>query len=65
MRHDLRYGAWLIRPGIHPPIAAWVFEHEDYDGAGPDFRDTRCGHSTTIEGCIEQIHDHEDEEERS
>ena len=61
-QNPLRYGGYRIYPegcGASPYL--WVFVHEDYDGA-PDANDNRHGGGATIEECIAEIEELEDEE---
>lgn len=49
-----------------PPIGTrahdWAFTAEGFDGA-PDSGDNRCGTGPTVEDCLRQIDELEDEEE--
>lgn len=44
---------WRIYPG-NTVFAAWVFSHDDFDGA-PDSGDGRCGYGDAIEDCKRDI----------
>lgn len=43
-------------------FAAWVFEHDSYDGA-EDAGDNRCGYGDTFQECRDQIDEIEDDED--
>lgn len=70
LRHELtrsgneyRYGPWHIadagwlRPSPRVDVDWW---HDDFDGA-PDAVDNRCGSAETLQACILEIHDCEDD----
>ena len=59
----VEYRGYLIHldvDGMTPPGEKFIFGHEDYCGA-PDSGDNRCGVGITIEDCIEQINDIEED----
>lgn len=59
----VKYGNWLIDYNP-PPIPVrncdWQFWHKDFDGA-EDAGDNRCGHSSTLIDCMNEIDDYEDD----
>jgi hypothetical protein len=59
-----RYGPWRIeRADWNRPHASvdWDWWHEDYDGAD-DANDHRCGSAASLEACIDEIHEWEDDQ---
>lgn len=69
MKYKGKTGTWTISFDP-PPIPAscgcdWQFAHEDYDGApnepgGPP-ADSRCGTGPSLEDCVEQIKEMEED----
>lgn len=61
LKHTLRYGDWHITyDRTILPSVDYSFFHDSYDGA-PDSDDHRCGSGSSVDDCIDQIHDMEEE----
>jgi hypothetical protein len=63
MSGKIMFGKWHIYYDPKPiPTHAfdWSFYHDDYDGA-PDSNDCRHGYAESIDGCIRDIKEMEDE----
>jgi hypothetical protein len=57
-RDYIRYKDYKIYREYYP-FERWTFVHDSYDGA-PDAGDHRCGNEKTVDDCIEQIDEIED-----
>lgn len=60
----ITYRGYEVEYDAYPMIRKqfkWSFVHEDYDGAGPDYRDPRAGFGKSFNDCCTQIDDIEDD----
>lgn len=58
---EMSYRRYTLTEGRFGLTDRWSFEHEDYDGAGPDYRDHRHGFETSLRRALDRIDELEEE----